>query len=441
MGNFKTFKDTLIGYKRWLEAILLSRAVNPKPPRQLAARNLLLIASTFPPAINGGAYRPAALAKYGPEFGWAITVISDSIAKAPTPAGLHLADTVPKGVRVLRIENNTGIKPSWRWYSHIDGGFLNALSMFRLARRELAENPPSAVMASGPRFHSFVAAYYIARYYKAKLILDYRDEWTECPFDFVVKGNADRWWEKRCLRKADKVIFTTNAQLEHQVKVFRELDRSKCCVIPNGWEPSDFVGDKNQFNGAAEAVSKLSISFVGALGTTGNSPGNLLTTIEKVFDRRKDLLQRFKIYFVGDKSEEDLPALNDFRYPESIGLVENLPRGDAYRLMRESAALLLIYGKSAARYMPGRVFPYIAAGTPLIVYGAEGEAADLVKDFGAGYIVAESDDGALERALDDIAEGRHPQRSDKVKPWLDGHTYEKMAQRIIALAEGLAGQC
>ena len=44
----------------------------------------------------------------------------------------------------------------------------------------------------------------LGNHWRVPFALDYRDEWSESPFDFVHKGNADRFWESRTLTNAPR---------------------------------------------------------------------------------------------------------------------------------------------------------------------------------------------------------------------------------------------
>lgn len=88
----------------------------------------------------------------------------------------------------------------------------------------------------GPPFRQFPAAYLLARRHGVPLVVDYRDECTACPFDFVRRDNADLWWERRCLGAAALAIFTTESQRQNALHTFRELSPERALVIHNGWD-------------------------------------------------------------------------------------------------------------------------------------------------------------------------------------------------------------
>ena len=107
-------------------------------------------------------------------------------------------------------------------------------------------------------------------------------------------------------------------------------------------------------------------------------------------------------------------------------------------MMQGSSALLLLNYETLARYIPGKLYEYLAAGPPILVYGDTGEVARLIRRLNAGILVPHGDVYALERALDKIKDTDHSKnRKARISEWLDLHTRQKMSQRMIELLEKL----
>lgn len=427
--------STVAAYAWWAETAVFTRIGLKSKRRDASRRTVLLLAPSFPPAVSGGTYRPLALARYGPGLGWDVAVTTDPLPLQIDPAGRHLLTGLSDRVTVTPV-TKSWLRPSESWFPSVDGGFLTALATVRAGRQALGGLPPDAIVASGPSFHLFVAGYYLARASRCPLVLDYRDEWTECPFHFVTPGNADRAWERRCLLAADAVVFTTRSQLEHTAEVFTELDPSKCRVIPNGWEPSDWA-DASSCRHALPAARarQLTLSYVGRLADHV-SPGGLLESLAAVCRRRPDIAGRVGLRFVGEKSGDALEQVKAFPYAGKVELLDQLPRPAANRLMRESSALLLFNDARLARYIPGKLYEYLAARRPVIVFGEGGESAELVRKLGAGWIVRAADPEALEAVLDQLLRDPHaPGDARDIGSWLVRHTRERLARDLIEVLE------
>jgi glycosyltransferase involved in cell wall biosynthesis len=105
-------------------------------------------------------------------------------------------------------------------------------------------------------------------------------------------------------------------------------------------------------------------------------------------------------------------------------------------MMAQCAALLIINHPLLDRALPTKLFDYLATGRPILVYGnGESEMSDLVLRLGAGMIVAEGDDEALNRALRQVRErpASDWQTARRLK-FLEQHTRAAMAERMLAAA-------
>jgi glycosyltransferase involved in cell wall biosynthesis len=425
-----TIRDTVFGYG-WLASTALRSSRGARlTAHALTDKHLLLVASIFPPRIDGGAYRPTALARHISTTGWRMTVVTGVGPKKPTEAGLHLLGQVPPSVNVLRI-GEPRIRPSFHWFPRIDGSFVAALETFELAKEKLSNDPPSVVIASGPNFDRFIAAYYLSRYFRVPLVLEYRDEWTECPFTFIDVGNADRVWEARCLRRADLVVFTTRSQLEHNVARFPCGHGNRCRVVPNGWEPDDFIVTE-QGSEPDSNDGRALISFVGSLGDH-TLPGAFLETLEETLEANLALTKSLRLRFVGMKNKRAREQLAAFRHQVLIDQIEHMRKPDANGLMMRSDALLLFNTPAFDRYFPGKLYDYLASGRPILVYGEGGEIGRVVTELDAGIVIPESDPLALADALRRLTSDRKSSTlvDERRAIWMENHTRRACATKLV----------
>jgi glycosyltransferase involved in cell wall biosynthesis len=292
---------------------------------------------------------------------------------------------------------------------------------------------PDVVVASGPPFANFVAGYYLARAWRAPLVLDYRDEWTECPFEFVHKGNADRQWEQRCLDAAALVVFTTASMLEHQLKAFKHLDRGKCTVVPNGWEPEDILVQSGKPPEDAQSARRIVVLYAGNLSQ--HTPlGSFLNAIASIISRQPALAERLQIVFLGQKSTLALDQLNAFPYPRVIELQDQVSKSAAAEMMKAAAALLLINEPRLNRYVPGKLYDYIASRTPILLYGTGGESARVVSLLQAGQVIEEGDIQGLEAFIQTLCVRRSGTVGvPLIDDWLDRHTRHATSLAFLKL--------
>jgi len=428
--NVSAIRDTGRGYAWLARTTVTRRLMRGDSPR----RRLLLLAWLFPPTISGGVYRPAALARYAIERGWQVTVVCGPEPAEMSPAGRYMLDYVGPHVEVIRVKPET-LRPSWKIFPRVDGGLINALQTFDLVLDAIAAAPPGVIVATGPPFHNFIAARYLGRATGIPYVLDYRDEWTECPFGFVRKGNVDRHYERACLRRADRVVFTTASHLEHQLEVFGDSIRGKCSVIPNGWEPADLGSSTSA---AAPVSAGFRLAFVGTLSDHSSS-ATFFSAMAQLLDRSPSLRSELRLIFVGQKNHRAKALLAAFPFQGNLEQIDEVAKPEALRMMRSADALLVINEPALHRYLPGKLYEYLATETPVLVYGDGGEVPALVRRFDAGCVVAAADVDALGSAFDALRTMRGSSREHGVREWLANHTRENLSHRFVDLLEEVVG--
>lgn len=426
MTILKTALSTVAGYGRYGLASLLSAGAATKRPL-VSSPHLAILAWSFAPDINGGVYRPAALARYAREAGHSVTVIAGAAPRNPTVAGINLRNYVGAGVEIVRTKSCEP-PPSYRLFPKLDGGLHSALALFFAARTHFANKPPDVIIATGPPFHVFVAGYWLSRLFGARLVLDYRDEWTLCPFDFVYAiGRFNLEWELRCLDHADHVILATQSFRNYLLKE-REVPHlaQKCHVVPNGWEPSESLRSERQNR---IPTGKLVLLHAGALGGH-TSARPFLTLLAGIFRESPELAERVVIRFVGTKHASEEEAIQQFPFP---GVIENIPQitmQEATKQMASADVLLLLLDVRFKRYRPGKLYEYLASGTPILVFDDQGESSEVVSNLAAGWTVPKNDGKALKAALLEAESGFPPPLGGR-QEWLLRHSRKAITRDFL----------
>jgi glycosyltransferase involved in cell wall biosynthesis len=107
--------------------------------------------------------------------------------------------------------------------------------------------------------------------------------------------------------------------------------------------------------------------------------------------------------FVGDFRSADRAWARERGLDDRLSLVPYAPRREALKLQRDSEALLLLIPEAAGRgkgVLSGKVFEYLAAERPILaLVPPEGAAAELIRETGAGVVVAPEDVDGIAAAL------------------------------------------
>jgi glycosyltransferase involved in cell wall biosynthesis len=311
----------------------------------------------------------------------------------------------------------------------VDGGLDAAVELFFLGEKAFAEAPPDILIASGPPFNVFVAGHWLARRFAARLVLDYRDEWTLSPFDFVSKTSTDRVWEKRCLERADRVLFTTESQrrmCSESVADRELLERSR--VLPNGWEPAEHDARSSDQHSTGRKVTLL---FAGTLGEHTNVQP-FLDALEQILNDRPEWVSALAVRFLGQKRPSEVKRLALFKYPNVIESIDLAPLPEATRQMREADVLLLFHDPRFERYLPGKLYEYLASGKPILLCNDQGESKQLVESLAAGWAIDCSDTAKLAQVLAKLIDADVSDRDITARAeWLQRHTRETLTREFL----------
>jgi glycosyltransferase involved in cell wall biosynthesis len=385
----------------------------------------------MPPEISPGVHRPLSQVRYAAQRGWKVNVFSGPDPDTPSRAGEEMAARLPDKLRLHRLPR-VSLPVSSRLFPRIHRtAFPDAL---RLAHAALAtrELDPSVVVASGPPFSTFIAAYYAARHFKVPLVLDYRDVWSQCAYGWYSHTRGDHIWDKRIFSSADAAIFTTPSQLEKTVSA-HGLRPPLCTVIENGWDEEDFE--------ALQLMERPSdqISTISFIGHLAGHPAILsfLALAQRILSRRPDLAARVQFQFVGAADERLHHALAHHACAPNISRRPHVPKLEALALMKASAALLIAGDERLSIYVPGKLYDYLASRRPVLFYGPdEGEVPRILRSLHAGWIVAPHSERQLEAALDEIVNGNRPDLSGgDVDHWLRDRSRSALAHAFFCAVE------
>lgn len=368
----------------------------------------------FPPAGGGGVQRPLKLAQYLPALGIETHVLApddpkwvhrDPDLRVPTQAWVHRARYLgPRhrkpaeelraaagGVERALVQAQVTARRLLVPDASVTWNVTAIPAAIRLARREgievvLTTSPPGSV-------HLVGAA--VKRATGARWLADLRDPLVANP-------------HRRSDTAAARARQATNARLARLVA--RQADAISCVsdaiaeevralgargivrTIPNGCDFDDFAG--LEYRPAARFRITHAGSFFGR-----RDPRPFLQALA---DSGLDLVARF----VGDFRSSDRAWAESLGLGDRLELVPYAPRAEALRLQRDSEALLLLIPDAGGRgrgVLSGKVFEYLAAGRPILAaVPPDGAAAALLRETGAGVVVAPDDVAGIRAALESL---------------------------------------
>ena len=411
-------------------------------------RKLLLLAYFFPPIGGAGVQRNAKLARYLPQLGWELIVVTGpgSPNYAWAPIDDTMAAEIPPAVQVHRVSGpEPGFSSGWRDRAE---RWLFYRSSWQRWWEEVAVSTAldvgqevDLVYASLAPYETARAAVHSARGLGKPLVVDLEDPWA---FDemMIYPTALHRRVEfrrmRRALASADGVVMNTPEAATRVRRRFPGLDRPLVTAIPNGYDAADFEGSVPLVNGKVRIVHAGSLhtefalrhdrlrpmrSLLGGavqgIDLLTRSHVYLLEAIRQLVRERPELSQRVELHLVGALTNTDREIAGDAPFLFEHGFVNHR---QAIGLIRSADLLFLPMhdlpeGRRVA-IVPCKAYEYLASGRPILAAVPDGDARDLLAEAGGSYLCRPSDVAAMKRAIVDVVarsdaglESRAPSRS------------------------------
>ncbi|MBA3434390.1 MAG: glycosyltransferase [Actinobacteria bacterium] len=374
---------------------------------------VLLVTMYFPPAGGGGVQRPLKLAQYLPALGIETHVLApddpkwvhrDPDLRVPTQAWVHrvryvgprarkpaeelrAVDGLERALVMAQVTARRLLVPD----ASVTWNLTAIPAAIRIARREGID----AVVTTSPPGSIHLAGAAVKRATGAAWLADLRDPLVANP-------------HRRSDTVATRARQATNEQLARLVA--RGADAISCV--------SEAIAEEVRGLGPRGIVRTIANGcdfddFAGLEYRTG--PTFRITHTGSFFGKRdpRPFLQAFRdsgldavARFVGDFRSTDLEWASGLGLGDRLQLIAYSPRAESLRLQRDSEVLLLLVPDAGGRgkgVLSGKVFEYLAAGRPILaVVPPDGAAADLIRETGAGVVVAPDDVDGIRRALEDL---------------------------------------
>jgi glycosyltransferase involved in cell wall biosynthesis len=364
----------------------------------------------FPPAGGGGVQRSLKLAQYLPALGIETHVLApddpkwvhrDPDLRVPTQAWIHraryvgprarkpaeelrAADGLERALVQAQVTARRLLLPD----ASVTWNLTAIPAAIRIARREgidavLTTSPPPSVHFVGAAVRKATGARWIADLRDPLVENQHRRDDTAAA---RARQAATTQVAKLVARQADAVTCVSQA-IADEVRSLRPHGVVR--VIANGCDFDDFAGLEYR------PADRFRITHTGSFfGKRDPRP-----FLQAFHDTNLDAVARF----VGDFRSVDREWAEALGLGDRLELVPYAPRAESLRLQRDSEALLLLVPDAGGRgkgVLSGKVFEYLAAGRPILaVVPPDGAAAELVRETGAGVVVAPDDVEGIRAAL------------------------------------------
>ena len=400
--------------------------------------NLLLISFSFPPAGGVGVLRALSLAKYLPQNGIRVDVLTARNAPA-VGKDLSLLQQVPAAVTVHRTWTldlpfalRKAIKkllagggkaapaasapqtvatprkgnPLKRIVSNLllpdpQIGWLPFAS--RAARRIIRSRQIDAVLITVPPFSSARLVTLLRRHFPdLPIILDFRDEWLTTTINLVSFNSNQRAREvahkveSEAVRDATAVVAVTQAAQRELLSRYPGEDPAKFLYIANGFEARAV---KPTPPAATRQHDRTTLTYMGTVyGSTDPT-----SFVQAVLSLPSSLREKLRIRFIG---HVETPALRATlaQLGATVDLVGFLPQSAALAALEVSDYLLLITHDHIN--VSAKFYDYLSSSKPIVAaVHPEGDVRRLLDETGAGAWADVRDPNAIAALLTSLLTG------------------------------------
>ncbi len=398
-------------------------------------RRALLVSFFYPPDPAVGGRRVESFARYLPEFGWEVEVLTSFRPEfgRSEDSRVHEVPYSPvlgRGARKGGREAGAGQAPSTggpgtpppgpvtpSFNARLGGGTLGKavyrglrhllpLSVSRLpdatgswirpARRAgtsiLAGGSFDLIFSTHGPTSSHRVAFHLARALGIPWVADFRDLWSGNHADPRVPPFAagEELVERRVL-SGSRLITTVSPPWARRLAA---LHGKPAEVVYNGFDEAVFPPE------TARPEPGLSLLYVGTLHPHGHDLRPLWRAVRKLAEDQRGEMKGvgFSVRFLGTDSGAVLPLAREEGVAEWVRILSPVSPAEAVSLQRRAPALLLSGWSGEEGLLPVKVFEYLGARRPILGVGAPGDpAGTILEECGQGRLLHEA--GEIARRL------------------------------------------
>jgi glycosyltransferase involved in cell wall biosynthesis len=384
--------------------------------------NILMIAYFYPPKGGGGVQRTLKFVKHLSNMGHRVHVLTVKEEAGETQD--KSLEVINKNVTVYRTsikEINTlkrlakaGVKPGGA--PQKSGNYLKLKRFMRNIAKKIVldvynfkyvpddkcgwinyavdegkniikNNQIDVLYTTSSPYSSHLIGYELAKETNIKWIADFRDPWAAnqfVDFNYFVKRKHEML-EAKVVKRANKVLSVSEPIIKDFITRYKNEEKSKFIVIPNGYDEEDFTSlDLKQ----SDSNERFTIVYNGMIYGK-RSPEKILKAIDNLIKKNKIDKDKIEIKFQGQIGNEHIGTINSYTaiYPKVVKHTGQVGHKESLNELSRANALLLIIdeGPGSEGIYTGKIFEYIRSGKIILGIVPEGVAKDLILDTHTGY--------------------------------------------------------
>ena len=381
---------------------------------------VLVIAYYFPPMGLSGVQRTLKFVKYLSSYDWEPTVLTVTpTAYFALDYGMlrELSDT---GIRTVRTNSldptrlfESG-KPVKMPHEKLRN-FLSKISQavfipdnkigwkhdaIKAGRKLLQEETFDVIFSSAPPYTCHLIGAALSNEFKVPLVVDFRDSWVDNPLHFYITPfhrMLHQRLEKMVLKTSNRVVTINRRIKELMLRRYRFLSYNDIAIIPQGYDPDDFVVGANL---NLPSTKKMRFTYAGTF-YRNRTPKHFLRALSEVLKERPALRKRIESVFIGTFRKENLAMIESLGLKDVVKVFGYLDHKSTVRYLLASDVLWLTIGsgKGEDQVSTGKLYEYIGSRKPILGLVPDGVAKSAILESGAGKVLDPDDVPGIKAAI------------------------------------------
>ncbi len=393
---------------------------------------VLVLSYHYPPCAYGCCIRAVNFVKFLPQFGFKPVVLTvepeyykdrsaeDNSHQSGMPADIEVIRTSslePKTkIGADSTSTNPTDKPSWpakikdgifnslRWLGESllipDVQILWAPMAINSGRKLLASPDIKLIYAVAPHFSVLLIGYWLKKFTKKPLVLDFKDMWVGCNFHEhrnKLCSLLSKPLEKMVVKAADRVILTTDYGYRQFVDRYPR-HKSKFLVISNGYDPQIEELVKNSPPKSNSKPGLFKIIHAGTVETHRN-PEGFISAVKELKDEYPEFAAGSKICLSGKVDHKYIDMVKELGLEDMFTFKGYLNYNQNIEFLNSASLLLLLTSHDAPYAVPGKLYEYFALKKPILSITEDGASKDLLLSLGIEEVVHPKDMAGIKRIL------------------------------------------
>lgn len=396
-----------------------------------ACKTVLMISYPFPPLGAAGSLRPYRFAKYLPEFSWKPIVLTIK-ERDDAPKDFTLLESLPQEVSIIRTSifdpylsyqsfRNRGLGskkvksenrgPTCRDKTNKKDPLPTTTKRLKRFVKSTITTPdhqvfwfPFAVIrgaslikkygvdllfTTSPPHSSHLIGWALKSMFGVPWIADFRDPWTD-NFGFHEGMSKRRYaFERRLeamvIRNADRIVANTDANRKRLIDRFAEQEQSKFVTIHNGFERYPAPVRRTEF-------AKFTIVHTGIFYPKVR-PYFFFEALSRWFETSGHDRSTVQVLLVGEHNDGTRIVVTRFGLHDVVEFVPRMPYRDTLHIAYNADLLLVSLGfdPENSGWVPIKIYDYLSTSRPVLAFLPEGEAADIIRETSAGFVIHSED--------------------------------------------------